>query len=641
MPDVHEMLHDPRALAEGRATAQQLKPGHLAKLRTAQKNESEKADGRWRANASRWWDLWQNDVKYADKEEWQSQIWVPKPFVAVEQANALISRSLLESPAFFGIDGQDDNDKLLAAHVWRPLLTWALGQAKFVPKFSDACKVGFIMGLAGYLKFRWAYAQVPVLAGASVDPATGSIMPAFRQKTASMLAIDYVLPFNVFRDPDTTPRENFSGSYLYHSEWKDRAVLAKMAKAGWNPEAVRKILAGGSAPSSGMGSGTESQQREMERRQQAYERHEFRKPALIDEGWLDILDENGEVVFPNALMVLSGEEVLLPPTDNPLWATDLRTGRRKWPFVACAPIAHPTRFIGRGILEQDEDLSMMFSQTLNLTADGMNWEVNREAEVFQGGLVDWDDTARYPGKTWITTVKEQVVKLAQSGGVDVSKVMAFLNYLDMQREEANFVNNYVSGLPGHRADTTKGEVQIRTSQSMGVFDGMGRNLEEGGATCVELAQNFLMQYLGGNDYTDPSIASILGPHLSTLIGQMPLAERVQHLQGQYDYTFTGVTQALQKAELLKNLMQAATLANSPGFAGRTNNTQILRVIFEAMGVMDKIDVFDPPPAMLPGMVAPGMAPGAGGDPRMAGNPRAHAQMRAIASGAPPDPMEGM
>src|SRR5688572_21174733 len=116
-PHVDEQLHDPAALAEGRTAAQRLKPGHLAILRTAQKMESEKSEARWRANASRWWDLWSGEVTYPDKEDWQSQVWVNKPFAAAEQASAVISRSLLDSPDFFGVDGTDDEDALRAAHV--------------------------------------------------------------------------------------------------------------------------------------------------------------------------------------------------------------------------------------------------------------------------------------------------------------------------------------------------------------------------------------------------------------------------------------------------------------------------------------------------------------------------------------------
>ncbi len=620
MPEVYDVLTDPRAYQEALARARALPPQHLAELCRAMKDEAEKATAGLRQKWQDWWDLWLGEVAWPDKEDWQSQVWVSKPFAAVEQATALIQRSLLDSPDFFGVDGQDEDDKVLAAHVWQPLLRLLLDQARFVAKYADACKVGFITGVAGYLKFRWHTLQIPVLAGAQIDAQTGAILPAFRAKTASMLALDFVPPWRIYRDPDSQPRENFSGTYLWHSEWMDRPALRAMVARGWDRQAVERLLAGARDATTDR-TLPDSQRAEAERKQQTWERHKFRRSYLIDEGWLDILDEHGDVVLPNALMVHAHGEIVLPPTDAPLWATDMATGRRKWPFVAAAPIAHPTRFEGRGILEPDEGLSLLYSNTLNLTADGMNWEVNPETEVYQPGLVDWTDLRRYPGKAHLKNVREPVIMPVTAGRIDLGKIMAFLQFLDANRENVNFVTQFVQGLPGTRSDITKGEVQIKTAQSLGVFEAMAKNLELGGRACVELAYNFALQYLGGNDYADPSLIRILGAHRAGLLSSLTLAERITALQGNYDFTFTGLSQALQKADLLQKLLQFATLAASPYYAGATKPSQLLRVIAQTLGIMDRVDIYEP----APGPVAP---------PGLAANPEVAATMRAIGAVPP-------
>lgn len=601
-PHPDEQRNDPRALAEGQEAALRLPKGHLAELCRVQKQEAETATSELRARWKEWWELWHGEVTFDGKEDWQSQIWIHKPFAAVEQGVAIIQRSLLDSPEFFGMTGVDEDDKLASAHVLKPLLKLLLNHAKFVPKYSDVIKVGFITGVAGYLKFRWASSRVPHVMGATVDQETGFILPSFSSSRASILAIDYVLPWRIYRDPDSIPRENFSGTYLWHSEWKDRPALQAMIDRGWDREAVMTLLSK-SGSTSGNGQ-TIDQREEAERRQQQWARHKFRKGYLVDEGWVDILNEDGDVVFPNALMIHSEDEILLPPRDNPLWATDLTTGRRKWPFVATSPIMHPARFEGRGILEQDQPLSMLFNNTMNLSNDAMNWIVNPGAEVFQGGLVDWDDLAHYPGKLWVKNVKEQVLSPAQWGKVDLSAVLAYLNFVNQERQNSNFVTDMAVGLPGARSDITKGEVQIKTAQSLAIFEMIGRNLDFGGQVAVELAFDFIAQYMGGNDYISPAVVSILGPHKAMLLAQMPLADRVAHLQGQFDFTFTGVSQALMKEQLIRSLLQFATLAASGPYAGRTNPTQILRMISELLGLNDRIDVFDPAPP--PGMVLPGL-----------------------------------
>src|SRR5690242_18199600 len=117
MPNPQEMLNDPYAQAEGQAQAAKLRPEHLAALVQAQKQEAERATSGLRQNWQKYWQLWQNEVDFSGKEDWQTQLWVPKVFTAVEQATALIQRSLLETPDAFGIDGFDVRDKQLAAKL--------------------------------------------------------------------------------------------------------------------------------------------------------------------------------------------------------------------------------------------------------------------------------------------------------------------------------------------------------------------------------------------------------------------------------------------------------------------------------------------------------------------------------------------
>ena len=372
-----------------------------------------------------------------------------------------------------------------------------------------------------------------------------------------------------------------------------------MAARGWDRQVIAEVLKS-NVHSTNDRSMTNSQQREADRKHQTWERHKFRRDYLVDEGWLDVLDQNGDAVLSNAFMVHCHGKVPVKPMDAPVWATDLTTGRRKWPFIAGAPIGHPARFEGRGILEADEGLALLLANTLNLMADGMNWLVNPDTELYQRGLVDWDDTAEYPGKLWLKDVKDQILTRAQRGEIRVGEVLAFLNYVDQLRQNTNFVTDFVVGLPGTRTNITKGETEIRTAQGMGMFDAIGKNLEHAGRVFVELTWDHLVQYLGGNDYANPSLVRILGPDRAALLSRMSLAERIAHLQGNTDFTFTGVSAALMKADQLNKVMQFGTLAATPYYAGRTDPTQVLRLLAELLGVNDRIDIYTPAPAPMPG-----------------------------------------
>jgi len=605
-----EIQQSPQARMEAQAQARALHPQHLVEVCRAQKGEAERATRSLRQKWQEWWDLWQSEVIFPDKEEWQSQLWIPKSFVAVEQATSVIRRVLMDSPDFFGVRPLDPADSATGAKLVQPLLRFLLDQAGFKEKYLDACKVGFILGISGYLKYRWSSFEVPVMRGAQIDPDTGKIIPSFDKQLRSMLSIDFVLPWNIFRDPDSQARENFSGTYLWHDEWRGRPVLQEMIRFGWDAEAVGRALNKRMASDTTNTSWTLTQRREFERKQMTFERHKFRRDYLVSEGWLDIVDENGDVVMPDALVTIVGDEVVYGPVENPLWATDLNTGRRKWPFVAMSPISHPSRFEGRGILEQDAGLSWAFVNTFNLLADAMNWVVNPDYEVYEAGLTDWESLERYPGKAWAKNVASPVLSPANTGGLNFPAIMGFLQYIDGQRENSNFVTQFVQGLPGTRADITKGEVQIKTGQSLSIFETMGWNYEHGGRAMIALTYDFAIQYLAGNDFTSPAIISILGPEAAALASQWTIADRIERLQGQMEFTFTGVSQALSKAESLQKLLQFATIAASGPYAGLVPPDQILRAINETMGLHDRIEVRSP---QMGGLGLLGMlGPGAGG-----------------------------
>ena len=594
-PSLEEQRRDPAAFKEGTETAKGLAPEHLVKLVRSQKQEAYASETRIRSAWKEWWNLWLNNVDFSDKEEWQTKLWIPKPFTAVEQATALIQRGLLESPDAFTIEGLDDRDKIIAARVWRPLIRYLLERAEFPNKFSDAAKMGFILGLAGYLKFRWVANAVPQLSGIQPGP-DGRPVPIFKAGVRHALVVDFVQPWRVFRDPESEPRKNFSGTFLIHCEWKDRPVLRAMQAAGWDPTTVEELLQKKGKVGDTALVGHEEEEFEEFRRH--WQRHEFRHSYLVNEAWTDILDENGDPVMPSALMVVSDDKILYGPSDNPLWATDMQTGRRKWPFLATAPLVHPSQFIGRGIVEQEAGLSRLFSNVFMLWADGLNWRVNPPTEIFQDALVDWEDLDHYPGKLWVKHTEKPALTPANMGQMNTNEVMAALEYIDRQRQNSNFVSDFVVGLPGSRAEITKGEVQIKTSQSLAIFEAMGRNLEVMGRDAVELAYNFAMQYMV--DYSNPDIRRILGDEVTMILGNLSLPERIDQLQGAYDFRFTGVSQALHKAEQLQKVMQFATLMSSPIFAQAVQTpADILKVIADLLNITEHIRLNEAPP-IIPG-----------------------------------------
>lgn len=589
MPSVEELRWDSRARAEARRRLEGLGDTHLVRLVQAQREEARRSTERQREEWEDAWRHYQSEISWADKEDWQSRYWIPHPWTSVEQAAAIIQRAMLDSPEFFGVEGTDPRDKQLAAQVWKPVLSWALQRSRFIPKTADAAKMALACGPA-YLKLRYHPFAAPRLGG--VDPQTGQ--PSFEVRMRAAMAVDTIPPWQIYRDPNSRARSQWSGSYLIHEEWVDWAYLAEQGarKVFRNLEGLGR--AGGSSggvASSGPGFGVSGQE-VAQRRQQVWQPHEFRRPHLAAEWWGDVLDANGEVVYPDARMIVSGEALLFGPADNPLWAVDSESGRRKWPIIGLCPLSHPLRFEGVGILRAVTPLAALLSNLFNLFADGLNWSVNPETELDTSVLADWDDLERYPGKLWLKHGPSQALSPAQSGKVDVGATLAVLQYVNQLIENHGFVNHFVAGLPGTRSNITRGEVQIKTQQSMGMFDAMARNLESGITAAIEVALDLHLQYL--TDWSDPTLVDIVGERNASALNLMDPAARWETLGGNFDFRVTSISAALQKADLLGRLMQVSQLVALPPYAGLTKPHELLQAIVDTLGLRDRIEVADQP-----------------------------------------------
>lgn len=599
MPTLDELRFDARARAEGLAQARQLESGHLEDVVRTHRTESAQATSLMRAQWETDWRHYESEVQFSDKEAWQAKVWIPMPWSAVEQATAIIQKALLDSPEFFGIEGYDDKDKMLAQILWKPLLKAATQKAGMIPKFADATKYAFAIG-QGYLKFRYPRSAVPTLAGVVADPTTGQPMPQYTVKNRGFLAIDIVAPWNIYRDWRSTSRAQFSGRYLIHEAPIDRADLLQRTEAKlFDPEVVASLPPSGttqgpSSSSSGMRSSLEADAR---RAGMSVAVADYRVPYWGSEWWGDVPDRNGDIIATDCLMLMVNDRLVMGPVDNPIWAVDVSTRRRKWPFIGLSPLSHPGRFEGQGIVRSVAPLASLFSNLFNLFMDGMNWEVNPPSEIDLSILDDWDDLQHVPGKLWLKRGQGHAFEPANMGRQNTPAILATLQFVDQMFQNNSFVNAFLVGLPGSRSYVTKGEVQMKTAQSMGIFDAMARNLEYAGAEGVALCHDLLWQYM--NEWTEPSIQQLVGPQAALLLHLMPYAHRLRETRGDFNYSFSGISSAIHKADLLGRLLQIAQVSQGGGFAGYTNPQQILGALIDVLGLRDKIDIAEVPSMPLP------------------------------------------
>jgi hypothetical protein len=131
-----ELRFDGRARLQGLQEARALPKGHCEAVLRANRTESAQATSRLRAQWDEDWRHYQSDIPWQEKEPWQSQVWIPMPWTAVEQATAIIQKALLDSP-----EVRAATPRLLARRSSGTLRSRS--PRRGIAKFADATKYAY------------------------------------------------------------------------------------------------------------------------------------------------------------------------------------------------------------------------------------------------------------------------------------------------------------------------------------------------------------------------------------------------------------------------------------------------------------------------------------------------------------------
>jgi hypothetical protein len=490
------------------------------------------------------WDAYQNMMDFGDKEEWQSRVVTNKPFAAVERAVAIIGRAF-KNPNYLTTEGVQIDDKDQSEYVKKAMQFWAGHQKVNFPfKFKNASRMSMAIGLSLELIPRWENGML----------------------------LDWTEPWKILRDPDALPGEPWSGNYWIHEEWIDKWKLEEAAKDGYYIN-VDDVKEGGTE------TGQESTKEEIERRKKMFwERSSYRKSVLVREFNGVVLDKKGKLLLPNAKFTIAADKLIRKPSIVPF--VNIR-----WPGSSFAPIPHILRYDGRGLIEGVFEIWKMLNKMLSLTMDDFSWVVNRMREIVPELMLDPTDLDMYPGKDIYRSTdhldRPVVNDLLTQSSID--KILAVAQYMAQQIDNGDFVSEFVAGLPGSRSQITKGEVEIKTEQNMGIFDSIGTEIE-GGAVNVAYAMYETM-VLNWNKESLPSPVRVLGENPFTLFLEgASLDEKKQFLKENCDIRIVGISAQLQMAEKVKLLMALKQYAESPLFASYFKPKELLDETVGALGM---------------------------------------------------------
>ncbi|MDO9566670.1 MAG: hypothetical protein Q7J15_08020 [Candidatus Desulfaltia sp.] len=491
------------------------------------------------------WDVYNEEPppNYANKENWQSKVIVPKPFGAVQFAMGVVRKAF--AAEFLSIENERNQD---VADFWEKLIKHQLNKqhGNFPIQFTDASGMAFAVGQS--------LEMIPVW-----RPGLG-------------LRFVLVEPWKIHRDPDTSSRQAQSGMYWIHQEYLDFHVLKEAEKTGRyiNVDMVKDFV---SSKDSNL-----TKEEIARKKNMIWQRSQFRTSVLTSEFWGMILDSKGELLLPSATYTVAGNHVISLPKKSPY-----RTLR--WPGISFSPLPQFLRFEGRGLLQGIRSIWYWMCSLMSLHSDSLNWVVNPPKEINISALVDQDDIDDYPGKTYLvrdTISGQQVVRTVDRKNI-TNEVLANLNYGDQHFQEGSFVTALVQGLPGWRAEVTAREQAQNLEQAMNVFGLMGQNLEDGAIQVVNAAAETI-EINAGSDallevFPENIVEALINPESLTGI-EMPKLSGSFHI--------SGVSAIMKDAEILKAITEMILpLMGSPSFVPYLNPYNIIKSIERRTNLQDE------------------------------------------------------
>src|SRR5579859_147858 len=296
---------------------------------------------------------------------------------------------------------------------------------------------------------------------------------------------------------------------------------------------------------------------------------EFYGPLVID----------GKVIEKNAHILIANDTRVLKNGKNDKWF-------QKPPYCAFSPLMLPFRTDGVGLVENVRAIDRALNQIVNLGVDTLMFrlmplfeytpDVYENPEDLRNGIT--------PGKI----LRRNILAMGNEMGIkpvefnDVSPgASQIAGILDRAHQEGGLVTELQQSLPRWSGAQTATETTAIQQNQDSFFGALAADIEQYALRpMIKMAIDIIMQYV--DTANDPRVAQVLGVDQAILSG-MTHAEIYEMISGDYDILVTGITDQLEKAEQLQNLIQLMNIIgqNPESWLPWINQDMLLRRILES------------------------------------------------------------
>lgn len=485
------------------------------------------------------YDIFHHRQDYAHKRPGQSQEFLPKQQMAVEQMSSFVSQGLVDVGHWFNVETQPGvrNNRITATEVYL-LLQRQLEKTKFISFVGDAIKTG---ALGSLMIAKVHGKQVPT--SRFFTQIIDNKKKLFKaEKDIWQLFVELIRPEDYYPDPTG------AGLYECQTMWVDKSVVMELAQGEGAIYDYDKVKGLNSYAYDQYDEAITDKDRETD---QSRTYSDYRVRIKLTECWGDIVEPTtGEKIYKNVTWTIANDNTLIsPPKPNPFW-------HGKSPFVVAPIVRVPFSVWHRAPMDAATRTNIAINELYNLMVDaGMmsvfgikqlrsDWlEDDREvADGVRPGMTLRVSSNCPPGATVLQRVDE---------GALSPEALNMFNMMNAEHNVSAMTNDLRMGAMPTRA--VKATEVVEASQTItSMFSGIAKNIEvDFIEPILERAWNVIMQ--NSNDMDSDEVKAILGEPRALEMSTMSPEDRFAETSQGNKFKVFGVSQTLNKQKDFRKL----------------------------------------------------------------------------------------
>lgn len=470
------------------------------------------------------------------KLQGQSNEFLPKQSMAVEQGANFIQQGLIDIGDWFSVEAEEGlNQDLLAIKPdeIRKLLMRQLEKMNFHNLIGDAAKLGFLGSL---MIFKISGRFVTKAEFVAKDDLKGTKFSKILVKKEDKV---WELNIELVRQEDYFPDPTGRGLYEMQDSMIDAYQLRKLAEgkgAIYDSVAVEKAIA------------AHESQKPDDRFNKARETGQnttnqgFRKQVRLTEVWGNILGPNGELLHENVVTTIANDQtVIRKPTKNPFWHGES-------PFVAIPMMSVPHSVWHKALMDAPTFLNRAINEMFNLMVDGGMMSVHGIKQVREDWLDDASQVANgIPPGTTLKANSSTPPGMKVLERVDTASVPGdgfnMFNLLGTEFNEASLTTALRQG--GETSRRESATAIVEQSQSLNsMFTGIVKNIETGLDKVLCKGWKVMAQHM--NNMNSAAMRALLGSQRQKQVAGLSREEIFAETVNGTRFKTFGISETLNK-----------------------------------------------------------------------------------------------